>query len=192
MTLEMSAPISTVIPARIKAGATLIFQLSLPDYSAADGWVINFKGQNKDNTFEFSSTASGSNHLINVTAAVTAGWLAGDYLLEAEVVKAAETYPVADLWITVDANLSGPDTGDPRSTSQIALDNALASLARLTGTTINESDVEGTRIRRKMTEDAIAGVRFWENEVRKEKILKDQAAGKNSGRNRYTHFTSIR
>lgn len=191
MTLEMSAPISTVIPARIKAGATLIFQLSLPDYSAADGWVINFKGQNKDNTFEFSSTASGSNHLINVTAAVTAGWLAGDYLLEAEVVKAAETYTVANIWITVDANLSGPDTGDPRSQARRTLDNINAVLESRATHDVLKSAIEGTVIERMSIAELLMLKDRYEAIVAREDMAAKAAQGKGNGKTTFVRFGQV-
>ena len=82
---------------RIVAGDTLKPQaVSLADYPADDGWVLSYRltPRGTGAVIEFSAAASGSAHQVQVAAATTAGWSAGDYTCGAWVSKAGERYSV--------------------------------------------------------------------------------------------------
>jgi hypothetical protein len=82
---------------RIVAGDTLKpATVTLADYPADDGWVLSYRltPRTAGSAIDFNAAASGSDHQVEVAAATTGGWVAGDYTCAAWVTKAAERYSV--------------------------------------------------------------------------------------------------
>lgn len=103
-------------PIEFAAGDTLSFTRKLPDYLAGDGWSLTYELRGGAQAIEFSSTASGGDHAIAVTAAVTATWLPAEYILAGYAVKAAERHQVYLGTISITQNLPAA-TGDvPKKT----------------------------------------------------------------------------
>ena len=77
----MTADIPTHEPAGIQAGDTIKWIKTINNYSAADGWALSYRLINSNGKFDISSTASGADHLVTISAATTANYFPGDYTL---------------------------------------------------------------------------------------------------------------
>ena len=82
------------IPKQIRAGDTLKFTDSIPDYSALDGWTLNYSLANKNDKIAITSSASGSDHAISVPYVTTAAWASGKYRYQAYVDDGTDRYTV--------------------------------------------------------------------------------------------------
>lgn len=116
-------------PSRVTAGDTVTWLKSLADYPASTGWVLSYTFINASTKISISATASGADHLVSVTAATSAAWVAGTYTWIAVVTKAAERFTVGQGSIVVAPNLAAAATYDTRSVAQKALDQVNQALA---------------------------------------------------------------
>ena len=184
--------VSTREPLTIVQGDTLAFTKTLPDYKATDGWSLLYIAVGGNNlTFQFTSTADGSNHSINVNPDVTDLWLPGEYQVEGYAINQTlnERHRIFYDGITVAADLDS--TTDVRTHAQRMIANCEAQLEALAGTVIEESDVEGTKIlRRKITEFTDLRDRYLlerQAEVAKERMRN----GRSTGRRLLVRFRNV-
>lgn len=75
----MSITALTVEPAEIRAGDTISWLITVADYPASSGWTLKYQFSNASAAFTLSSTASGADHAVNVTAETTDDYTAGTY-----------------------------------------------------------------------------------------------------------------
>lgn len=122
----MSRVIPDHEPARFVAGATLKWTKSLADYSAADGWQLDYYFRSAAGAgFDATAAADGSTWAVTVPAATTAPLAAGDLTWQAWVSKAGEKYIVDDGACAVEASLATASTAtavDTRSRAKRILD----------------------------------------------------------------------
>lgn len=116
---------------RFTLGDTLSFTKALPAYPAGV-WTLYYRmllRAGSGAAISFNSTASGTDHLITVSAATTAAWVAGTYTWASWVSDGAVTYSIEQATITL---LPNPRTAsgsmDLRTTAQVALDNVRATI----------------------------------------------------------------
>jgi hypothetical protein len=66
---------------RVIVGDTLAFTVTVPGYPASEGWTLKYRliPRASGSAIGFGSTASGAEHVVNVPAATTAAWAAGEY-----------------------------------------------------------------------------------------------------------------
>ena len=117
---------------RFTLGDTLTFTKTLASYPATASWVLHYRLLQRTGAvtaITFSSTASGSDHLITVAKATTAAWAPGTYTWASWVTDGTSSFSVehgsTDLLIdprTAEAAL------DLRSSAEIALDNVRATI----------------------------------------------------------------
>ena len=99
----------TALPARLLAGDSYTITLTYPDYPASAGWTLRYAVAGVDvKTWE--STADGDEHVMTLTAAETAGLIAGtyNYQLRAILDSAAETIDRGLLAIEADLAALAP------------------------------------------------------------------------------------
>ncbi len=112
----MAQPTPSREPARITAGDTITWQRALADYPASASWALNYRLINASGKIDIIASASGSDHLVNVSAATSAAWLAGSYSWTAYVTKGTERYTVGTGTITIKQDLAAAAAGvDVRS-----------------------------------------------------------------------------
>lgn len=113
-------------PARFVAGETLRWTKSLAEYSAADGWQLDYYFRSAAGAgFDVTASADGSSWSVTVAAAATAPLAAGDVTWQAWVSKGAEKYIVDDGTAAVERGLAGTPAGsavDTRSRTKRILD----------------------------------------------------------------------
>lgn len=113
------------IPEKFAAGDSLSWKKSLGDYLASDGWVLTYALVNSSALIEITGTASGDDHLIELSAATTAAYTAGEYKYQAYATSAAlsERYKVDEGTVTIRPNFATQSTGyDDRTHVKKVLD----------------------------------------------------------------------
>lgn len=101
----MSAVIPTIEPTAIFAGDSVSWKKALAEYSATDGWALRYdlSGPAAE-AIQINSSADGSDHLIEIAAAVTAEWTAGFYAWACRAVKGDERKTLATGTLQVKAD----------------------------------------------------------------------------------------
>ena len=138
---KVSAPIPYTEPPRIVAGDTAKWLRSLPDFPASAGWVLTYRLVNAGAAYSFTSTASGDDHLITVSAATTAGWTAGDYSWRAQAGLSGEVYTILSGSLTVEPVFTAAI--DARSDARKALDAVDAMLLGRATSGVQEYKIAG-------------------------------------------------
>ena len=165
---------------QIVAGETLNYLAVAADYPASAGWVVTLYVNPiaGGTASSVSSTASGDNHLLQVTAATTATWTDGNCNWQTWVALGAERYMLEEGVLRVRASLIGAAAGtDTRSQAQKALDDANAALAAWTPTT-KRYRIGGREMEFNSPADIIAVISHWEGEVKREQAAQAMAAGR--------------
>jgi hypothetical protein len=128
----MAAPIVPDIePAEIFAGDSVTWKISLGDYPAS-AWTLKYALVTAGKLVTVTSAASGTDHLVTITAATTAGYPTGEYSWRSYVEGGtSERYQVGTGVLNVRENYAlAADGYDARSWAKITLD---AIRARLKG-----------------------------------------------------------
>ncbi len=75
----MAVTTHSSLPATIQAGDTLTITESISQYSAAS-WTLHYAITGNGKVYKLDFTASGTDHTLTTTAAVTGSWKAGEYV----------------------------------------------------------------------------------------------------------------
>lgn len=166
---------------QLVAGDTLNFLATAVGYSAADGWVLNYRLVPRSagaSAIDIVSTAEGDDHRVQIAAATTASWTAGEYGWTSWVAKDGEKYTVQSGHITIKPDPRTAAAGaDTRSQARKALDDARAALAAWSPTR-KRYRIGDREIEFQTAGDIIALISHWEAQVQRE----DRAERINSGR----------
>lgn len=115
-------------PTTIRAGDSLSWVESLPEYPASAGWVLHFRLLWPTGTGEdIATAASGDDHAVTLAAADTADWAAGNATLAAWVTNGAERKTIGQTAVTILPDLATTLAHDGRSQNKRALDAAQAA-----------------------------------------------------------------
>lgn len=142
----MSAPTITSEPAAIRAGDTLNWLISAPDYPASGGWSLEYTLINAAGKITFSSSGEGDAHRLTVAAATTAEWAAGQYAWQRRAKKAAEAYTLATGAIEIKADFSAQTQLDARTHAQKTL-AALEAWIEGHDLSVAEYEIAGRRMK---------------------------------------------
>lgn len=145
----MAADIPTTEPAQIRAGDTIAWTKSLPDYLASE-YVLHYRLINASARFDITCTASGDDHLANIPAATSASYTAGDYTFQSWVTKAVERYTTGSGRIKVLPDLAAVTASgyDSRSTAKKTLELVdAAMLAHGASAWTQEYEIAGRRMK---------------------------------------------
>ena len=166
------------------AGETLNFLAITTDYPASAGWVVTLylNPRAGGTPTSVTGTASGDDHLLQVSAATTAGWAPGAWAWETWAAKGSERYRLEAGQLQVQAGLIGAAAGlDTRSQAQRALDDAEAALAAWTPTT-KRYRINGREMEFNAPADIIAVINHWRTAVKREQAEQAMAAGRRNPR----------
>ena len=178
----------TLEPAAVNAGDTVRWLKSLADYPASAGWVLTYVLLNASGKITITAGAQGDDHLVNVAAAASTNWSAGDYAWRAQVSKAGEVYTVGDGRVTVRPSFGAASTLDTRSSARRALEAVESYLADSNNLAAAEYEIAGRQLRRHALAD------LWKHrdrlrvEVAREDAANRIAAGLPDGRRVYVRF----
>ena len=113
---------ATTEPSRVTAGDTITWLKSLSDYPASSGWVLTYTLINSAAKITITATASGADHLVNVSAATSAAYGVGLYTWVAAVAQGSERYTLGQGSIAIAPNLAAAATYDTRTSAKKALE----------------------------------------------------------------------
>lgn len=148
------------MPPRFNLGAALVFTLALAAFPASAGWTLNYRLIPRSalgTAIEFTATASGDEHAVEVAAATTATWVAGTYTWVAWVTSGSDVRDVAQGEITLLPNprtVNGPL--DLRSETRLALDNVRAVLRGKASADVLRYTINGRSLERYPVSELIA------------------------------------
>jgi hypothetical protein len=174
----------------IDAGATFNHRATLPEYSAAAGWVatLYLNPRAGGSALSLTATADGSAHLFQAAGATTAAWLAGSYAWEVWVDKAGERYRVDGGQLLVRATLLAAAGGtDTRTAAVKALDDLRAAWAAWCASgsfTAGSYSIGGRTMQYRTIAELRAAISAAERDVEAEKRADRIAAGL-GGRTRF-------
>ncbi len=181
---------ATTEPSRVTAGDSISWLKSLTDYPAGT-WVLAYTLINSAAKISLTATASGTDHLVNVTAANSALWAAGTYSWQATVTKSPERYTVGTGSIIVDPNLAALTTSDTRTSAKKALD-AVNALLETYGSKayMHSYEINGRKQQFNSPGDFMAFRSMLEAEVAKEDNAARLAAGLSPRNQLFVRFNS--
>lgn len=132
-------------PTTARAGDTFRTVRSWPDYPASAGWVLHVTAVSTAGVINADATADGDDHVLAVSAALTAGWLPATYRLVEYVTRGADRHTLAQHSFTVQPDLAAATVAaDTRSHAERVLAHVEAFLE--TGTE-SEFEIAGRRLR---------------------------------------------
>ena len=140
----------TTEPTSLQAGDTITWRRLLPDYPASEGWELSYRLINAAARIDIVSTADGDAHLVNIPAATSAGYAAGEYTSIAQVTRGTDRHTVGQGAIVIKPDWAAATTGaDARTPSQRALADLRAALMRWLSTQghVQEYEIAGRRMR---------------------------------------------
>jgi hypothetical protein len=182
----MVAAVPTTEPARVVAGDSLHWVLSLADYPADEGWTLKYHAVNAAANFSIVSAASGADHEVTVAMAVTAAYTAGDYAFTAYVESASERVTLYSKRLTVTPNLATATALDTRGPAQQTYEalRALYQTHVTSGKALTDAyTIQGRSFQFVDMADLIRALEYWAAEAAKEIAAENQAQGL-SGRKR--------
>lgn len=187
--------IPNIEPGRVTAGDTVVWTKSLPDYPASAGWSLAYRLINAAGHIDIGSSASGDDHAVSESAAITASWSAGVYAWQARVTKGAERYTVASGSIEIKPNLAALSGGyDARGTWAKALDDLRAALAAWLASSgaVQEYEIAGRHMKFATADDIRKRIAIAEREAARESAASAKASGAALGRQVYVRFPNAR
>lgn len=187
-----TAPVPENEPSQIRAGETLLFSKSLPDFPANDSpaWAItyNLRAAAGDK-IDFTSSADGSWHKVEVAYTTTANWKAGTYYGVGIVSNGTQAVQVWSGRVEVLPNLAeAGENFDPRTQARRTLDNINAVLEGRATSEVLNSNIEGVDIQRLTFTELLKLKDRYEVIVAAE----ERAAGGGRSKTVFAHFTSTR
>lgn len=172
----MAANTPITEPTALIAGDTAKWLKSLVDYSASDGWALSYTLINATAKIAFSATASGSDFLVDVSAATTSAWTAGSYAWRSQVSRSGEVYTIGAGTIIVQPSF-GVATLDNRSFARTALANIEAYLQNSSNLSSAMYEIAGRKLQRIPVSDLLALRDRYKSEVAREDGAANSAAG---------------
>lgn len=164
----MSGAIPTTEPASAVCGDTWSWTKTLSDYPAPT-WTLTYYLRSREGEQSFAAAASGSDHLVTVTAATTAGYKAGRYALISVATSGTERHTVEkkELIVLPDPAFLGAGQ-DPRSHSRKVLESIEAVLEGRATKDQEEYTIGGRSLKRTPIEELMAMRNTYRAEVRAE------------------------
>lgn len=163
----------TTEPATVVAGDTITWQKTSSDYPAST-WTLKYRLLNAAGKIDITAGSSGTDHLVSVSSATSANWVAGDYDYIAWVEKAGERYTLGQGRITVTANLAAANTFDGRTDARVIYDALIAAYksAAASRAYVAEYEIAGRRMKFDGKADWLTEINYWKAQV----IAEDRAA----------------
>lgn len=113
--------IATIEPASITAGDRVQWQKTLADYPAGT-WTLNYYFRNASGKIDITAGTSGTDHLVDVAAATSKGWGAGQYDGQGIVSDGTSRFTVWTGRLTVLPNFALAGSHDGRSHARRVLE----------------------------------------------------------------------
>lgn len=174
----MTAPIPTTEPASLIAGDTLTWRRTLADYPAGT-WTLKYRLLNAAGKIDITAGADGTDHLVAVASATSAGYAVGDYTWSAWVEKTGARVTVGGGTITVKPDVSALTVLDARTDAAKIVEQLMAAYKGYTESNghIAEYEIAGRRMKYRSAADILEQITFWKAQLNQEKTAERLAAG---------------
>lgn len=158
------------LPSSLTAGDSAVWEFSLSEYSAADGWSLKFRLVNATNQYGINTVGSGINHTATITTTDSAAWVAGNYDLVGYVEKTSQRATLFTAPFKLSPNLAGASAGiDLRSPAKKALDAIDAAMVTYGNKAYtHEYEIAGRRMRFQTPSEFMQMRTTLQNEVARE------------------------
>lgn len=193
--LPQYVPDPNAEPLRVAAGDSIKFTRTIPAYKASQGWSLKYSMRGVvGSAIDFTSTASGDDHLVQVDAGTTSGWPPGKYFTQGRAIgPGGETHLIFYGEIQVFPDLAiQPKEFDGRSHARICLDAIEAVLQQRATDDILGIKIEGTEIGRLSVPQLLLFRDRYKQEVKSQEEQARNMAGKATGRNILVRFSPVR
>jgi hypothetical protein len=143
----MPAP-ATAVPAAFRSGDTVAWALTLPDYDAADGWLLTYTFVSPAQVKTLTASGAGTTYTTTLAAADSVAWAAADFAWQATISKGGERYTVGTGRITVLPSLVGAVAGlDSRGHARKVVDAIEAVIEGRAGEAESDLQINGRAIK---------------------------------------------
>lgn len=142
------AQVSDRIPSKITAGTSVSWLVSLPAFSASDGWTLTYTLVSPSAQVQVTSTPSGVDHLFEIPLADSADWSPGKYSWQSHASNGTERYQVDAGTVEIVTDYAGATTGtDTRTWLDKAIEALQAAIAgRASATQLTQSLPNGLQV----------------------------------------------
>jgi len=172
----------TLEPDTAVAGESWLWQINIPEYSADDGWTLEYEFTNQSNnkiSFTTTPATDGSgDHVVNQAFATTALYEAGGYNWAAFITDSGDTYKIrvnTGFLEVVEEYSTG--SADPRSHARRTLDAIEATIEGRATKEQQEVKLGETTLKFLSLEDLIKAKKYYQSLVSQEEREERQAAG---------------
>lgn len=172
----------TTEPDSVVAGDTLTWTRSLADYPAGT-WTLKYRLINAAGKIDITASASGTDHLVAISAATSANYTAGTYAWTALVEKTGERATIGGGTIVVKPNIAALNTLDARTDAAKIVDQLMAAYTSYTSSNglVAEYEIAGRRMKYRSAAEILEQISLWEARVASEKRAERIAAGLQAG-----------
>jgi hypothetical protein len=186
--------IATVEPSIIVRGDTIKWIKTLADYPAPT-WALKYAFRGVG-SIDVTSTASGSDHSVTLSAAASAAYLVGSYSWSSYVEQGAERYTIGIGNVTVKENpiAAGLVGAETRTIARVILDALLTAYKTYAATNgaVKRYQIADREMEYKDSASLLKDIQYWRLEVQKEEQAARLAAGLGGNPNRiFTRFTTV-
>jgi len=154
----------------IIVGDTLQFDTSVPDYPASLGYTLTYRlvPRVSGAAIEITASADGDDFTVNVSAATTAAWTAGEYSWHSYVTLTGARYTVGQGQITLKPNPASMTAQDTRSHAQKMLAAIEALLEGRSSSDIESYTIHSRSITKMSVAELVKWRSFYQQQVRSE------------------------
>ena len=176
------ASIPTTEPASITAGDSITWQRTLADYPA-DIWTLKYRLINATSKIDITASASGANHLVSISTAISTAYLEGAYNWVCWVEKTGERITLANGSIIVKPDLAAAPYLDARSDAAIIVDQLMVAYKAYTASNghVAEYEIAGRRMKYRSSAEILDQLNHWKSILATEKRAERIAAGLGGG-----------
>lgn len=158
-------------PDTFRAGDSISWSESLPDYLPSDGWSLKFRLLWSTGNATFDAAPSGDEYTVALTSANTASWSAGSATLVRWVEHSGAKRTLSSNAVTILPDLTAAEQHDGRSRNRRALDDAEAALAAYLGggkAMVAEYSIAGRTMKFRDAEQIVAIINHYRPLVARE------------------------
>lgn len=167
-------------PTTFRAGDSVSWSESIPDYPASAGWVLKYRLLWSAGAAEITTAADGDDHAVALVNADTKDWPAGPATLVSWIERGQWKQTLGSQPVTIQPDLTVAANHDGRSQNRIALEAAEKALKEyLTGgqAMVAEYEIAGRRMKFRDAAEITAIINFYKPLVAKENAALALLAG---------------
>ena len=154
------AQVLSALPAKITAGTSVSWAVSLPDFPATEGWALTYTLVTPSAQVVVESTPDGDAFLFEIPFAESAEWAPGSYSWQSHISNSTERYQVGSGSVEILADFAEASTGaDTRTWLDKAIEALQAAIAGRASNTQLVQIVDGVQVQHMRLIDQVAALK---------------------------------